>query len=500
MSISLFSVAIFALFATVLAIEIYKGAKKGLVHALISLGTNFAAVLSAVLVTPLLSYMMVSLIEKNWLRYLPFYNTYAKLIERFDSARELAVAVVSMAVGLLIFWAVYVLFRSLFKIIFGIAHKMFVKRTHDDVGYCREPQSLFYRKDKLFGGIVGAISAVLLTMVMIAPFMGVLDTVDRAYSIVEVIGDDILTKARIDKNEFRNLRKYKNDICGKTLYELGGKLIYRQITSTTVYDEKVYLLDELDAVHDVAVLFKDTYKVIIEPDGASADDAEKIRELGECIGELTLTRGLLADLLSEGASSWVNGEKYMGVAKPKLHALVSQPFDDMLKVCAETDEQSISYNLRTVFNLYALVIDTDLLHIDFGDFESAFNFVNDTGIIERINEEISHNKYMKHIRLTSVTMAAVAQQLNGSALSEEQYNDLSSGLASAVNSVNGRGYGTHEEKVGALSTYAKDYIQDAGVDVPDSVVEAVAEELLAELPEGDVTAEDIKRVFDKYAE
>lgn len=500
MSISLFSAAILALFVTVLAIEVYKGAKKGLVQSLISLGTNFAGVLSAVLITPLLSHILVSLIEKNLLRYLPFYNMYENLIGRFSSMKELLIAVTSMALGLLLFWAVYIICSILLKVGCGIAHKMFVKRTKDDVGYCREPQSLFYRHDKLLGGVVGAISAVLLTMIMVAPFMGVLDTVDRTYTIVEVVGEDILLKARIDKNEIKNLRKYKNDICGKALYELGGKHIYRQITSTTMYNEKVYLLDELDAVHDVTVLFKDTYKVIIEPDGALNHDADKIRQLGESIGNLTITRGLLADLLSEGATNWVNGEKYMGISKPKLHSLVSQPFDDMLKVCAETDEQSISYNLKTVFNLYALVIDTDLLNIDFNDFESAFNFVNETKIIDRINEEIAQNKYMKHIRLTSVTMAAVAQQLNGTVLSEEQYSNLSNGLASAINSVNGRGYSTKEEKVGALSTYAKDYIQDAGVDVPDSVVEAVAEELLAEMPEGEVTAEDIKRVFDKYAE
>ena len=500
MSISLFSVAIFALFATVLAIEVYKGANRGLLRALISLGEIFAGVLSAVIFTPLLSYLIVSLIEKYLLQYTPIYGEYLKLIERYASLKELFIALISMVLGLLLFWGMFILCRILFKVIYGVSYKVCVKNRKDDVGYSREKQALFYKNDKLMGGIVGAVSAVLLTMVMIAPFMGVLDTFDRAYATVEVIGEDVLTRARINKNELQNLRKYKNDICGKVFYELGGKQMYRQVTSSIMYDEKVYLLDELDAVHNAVAQAMDTYQVILKPDGATPEDADKIRKLGESIGELDITRGILADLLSESTGKWVNGEDFMGVAKPKLPSLVSQPFDDMLLVCSETDENSIAYNLVTIFNLYALVIDTDLLHVDFNDFESAFNFVNETKIIELINEEISHNKYMKHIKLTSITMAAVAQQLNGTVLSEEQFDNLSGNLASAINSVNGRGYGTHEEKVEALSGYAKDYIQDAGVDVPESVVDAVAEELLSELPEGEVTPEDIKRVFDKYAE
>ena len=244
----------------------------------------------------------------------------------------------------------------------------------------------------------------------------------------------------------------------------------------------------------------DTYPVMLKPDTATAEDAEKIRALGVSIGELKITRGILADLLSEGAQMWVDGKAIYGVSKPKLPSLVSQPFDDMIEVCAETNEESISYNLTTLFNIYALVIDTDLLHINLNDFESAFNFINESKIIDKINVEISANRYMKHIRLTSITMAAVAQQLNGVALSEEQFDKLSGNLASAINSVNDRGYSTHEERVDALSTYAKDYIVEAGVDVPESVVDAVAEELLAEIPDGEITAEDIKKVFDKYSE
>ena len=500
MSISLISVAIFVLFATVLAIEIYKGVNRGLLRALISMGEIFVSILSSVVVTPLLSYLIVSLVEKYLFQYLPFYNQYLSLVERFGSIRELGIALVSIVLSLLLFWVIFILCRVLYKIIFGIAYKMFVRRRKDDVGYCKENKSLFYRNDKVLAGVVGAISAVLLMMVMIAPFMGALDAFDRAYATVEVVGEDLLAKVRINKNELRNIRKYKDDVCGKVFYELGGKYIFRQVTSSTMYDEKVYLLDELDAINVLAAQIMDTYPVMLKPDTATAEDAEKIRALGVSIGELKITRGILADLLSEGAQMWVDGKAIYGVSKPKLPSLVSQPFDDMIEVCAETNEESISYNLTTLFNIYALVIDTDLLHINLNDFESAFNFINESKIIDKINVEISANRYMKHIRLTSITMAAVAQQLNGVALSEEQFDKLSGSLASAINSVNDRGYSTHEERVDALSTYAKDYIVEAGVDVPESVVTAVAEELLAEIPEGEITAEDIKKVFDKYSE
>ena len=499
MSISLFSVAIFALFATVLAIEVYKGANKGLLKALITLGTIFVGILASVTATPIVSYLLARLAEKYLLQFLPIYNQYLKLVKQYGSVRELGIALASMVLGLLIFWVMFVVFRVAFGAFFGLIYKLFVHRRKDDVGYCKEKKSAFYRRDRVLGGVVGAFSAVLLTTVMIAPVMGVFDTYDRAYATFEIVGEDLLARVKIDKNEMRNLRKYNDDICGKVFYEMGGKHIYRQLTSSTLYSEKVYLLDELDTIHAATVQVMDTYEAMPNPKTATPEDADKIRALGASIVELKLTKGLLADLVSMSANAWLDGNTVFGVAKPELPSLVSQPFDDMIEICAETNPNSISYNLSTVFNLYALAIDTNLFNVDFTDFESAFKFVNETQIIERINEEISKNRYMKHIRLTSITMAAVAQQLNGDMLSEEEFDKLSGNLAAAINSVNDRGYATPEERVGALSTYAKDYILEAGIDVPDSVVDAVAEELMAEFPEGDITAEDIKNLFDKYA-
>jgi hypothetical protein len=150
-----------------------------------------------------------------------------------------------------------------------------------------------------------------------------------------------------------------------------------------------------------------------------------------------------------------------------------------------------------------LVIETDLIHIDISDYNAAIRFLNETRLIDRVNEELSRNPYMNHIRVTSITMSAIAQQLNSDLLTPEQYDELSGGLADMINQINGMNYNGVDEKAEVLKDSAKKYITDAmgeDVEIPEEVIEAVSVELLQEL-EGkeNVTAEDIKDIFDRYA-
>lgn len=282
--------------------------------------------------------------------------------------------------------------------------------------------------------------------------------------------------------------------------------MFRAVSTTIMYKEKVYLFNELDAIYDVAVNASEAYSVIQSPKDAKPGDADKVRALGESVSELKMVRGVFAELLSKSAKTWQSGGKVLGIALPEMPSLIQKTFDEVLTVCAETNRDSIKYNMVTLLNLYALIIDTDMMNVDFTDFSAALQFLDDSNLIDRVNEEFSKNRYTKHIRVTSITMSAVAQQLNGNNLSSEDYDKLSDGLADMINQINGMNYSTSEEKADVLKETAKKYVGDAmgeDVEIPEAVIDAVSIELIKEL-EGDgnvtVTAEDVKRVFDKYAQ
>lgn len=504
MSFSLFSVAILLLFAVILGIEIYKGVKKGFMGALISLGVVVVSlILSTSLIFPLLTNIVSRVFVKYILPQTPLYTSYEKVLEYYSSMDELLSAMLALVLTAVFFVGFFFLCRIIIQWVFSIAHKISLKRRRDDVGYVAEKHAFIHNHDKLMGGIVGAVSATIITMTVLSPIMGTLEIVDKGIEVVDEIGEGTWEKLRIRKNDIEVLRSYYHDVPGSIFYHMGGKYIFHAATCTIVYNEPVYLFNELDGIAHAVVQIADGYSVLVSPGTATPADAQKVSDIGKSIAELKITRGVLADFLSNGADAWLDNRKVFKIAKPQVPSLLQVPFDEVLLVCKESDKNSIKYNVETLFNIYALIIETDLMHANISDYDSAIRFINDTRLIERVNEELAKNKYMKHIRVTSITMSAVAQQLNGSNLTDEQYDKLSNGLADMINQINGMHYNTVEEKADVLKDSAKNYISDAmgeDVEIPDSVIEAVSIELLQELENKEnVTADDVKAIFDRYA-
>jgi hypothetical protein len=452
---------------------------------------------------PLLTNIVSRIFVKYILRITPLYELYKPWIDAFDSLEELACAVLALILNIISFVVFFFLCRAIINGVFTFFYKVLQKKNKDDMNYVRQENAFLYRHDKLMGGIVGAISAVLVTMTLISPIMGTLELVDKTCAVVDGVGEDPWEKMRLKKSEIDLVRRYYYDIPGSVLYHMGGKYIFRAATCTIMYDQRVSLFEELDSVANVAAKAVDAYGVMAAPEKADSDDAEKISALGESLVEVKMTRGLVADLLSFGAKTWREGGEIISIPKPNMPQLIQKPFDEILLACEDSNKDSIKYNILTLFNICALVIETDLIHIDISDYNAAIRFLNETRLIDRVNEELSRNPYMNHIRVTSITMSAIAQQLNSDLLTPEQYDELSGGLADMINQINGMNYNGVDEKAEVLKDSAKKYITDAmgeDVEIPEEVIEAVSVELLQEL-EGkeNVTAEDIKDIFDRYA-
>lgn len=515
MSFSLLSVVILVLFAVISGIEIYRGVRKGFMGALVSLGTVVLSLIVTLSALPLatnmgirflfLSFDMLIKFLSNYISaIIPYYEMYLEIMETFSSLQELLVGALSIVLCIISFVVVFFVLKVIFKIVFYTVFAIVKKRRKDDMGYCAEKKTFLFRHDKLMGGIVGAISAVILMMTLLTPFMGTLEIINEACEIVDVFGDKGWETIHVKQSEMKVLRKYYYDAPGSVFYHMGGKYMFRALSSTVMYNESISVFAELDAIQVVAERAYDAYDVIISPTEADPEDSRKITELGISVANVKIFRGILAEVLSDGAKAWRNGEAFVGISLPEMPSLIKKPFDEMLLVCEHTNEDSIKYNIVTLFNLYALVIDTDIIHVDFSDLNSALDFINDTDLIERVNNEFARNKYMSHIRVTSITMSAVAQQINSVNLSEEQYDEISVGLSDMINQINGMNYETVEEKAEVLNDIARTYVTDAvgeEVEIPDAVIEAVTIELFEEL-EGkeNVTPEDIKEIFDKYSQ
>ena len=508
MSISLFSVAILLLFAVIMAIEIYRGVKGGLVKSCISLATTVASLVLSLVLSPTLSSFVVWLFRKFLFGYImegmegsALYDVYEGLTDIVASVEDLLFAIISIALSIIVFLFIFFVTRWILKALVGLLRKIASKSRRDDVGHGAEKESVFFRRDKLVGGIAGALSGIIVTTVILSPFMGTFELFEKVTTISQHIDPKMWDKTVLRTRGVESFRRYGNDAVGSVFYELGGRYIYREIASADMDGERIYLMDEADVAEVIVDYFYDTYKVIQSPSKATKEEADKIRELGVKLGELKCAQDILAEVVSEGAATWLDDGVYFNIRKPKMPALIEPAFDDILEVCAESNENNVKYNIATIVNIIAIVVECDLAHAKIQTYADAMDFIHETGILEKINAELEANPYMSDIRVSSITMTVISQYIDPDVLGEQRYEELMDNVADAINRIKERDYGTTEEEAAVLKDEALKYISASGLDIPEEFAASVAEELLIAFDSlsGNVGSEDVKQVFAEFA-
>ena len=249
MSVSLLSVAILFLFTVIMAIEIYRGVKGGLVKSCISLATTVASLVLSVVLSPMLSRLFVWLFRRFLFEpYIadPDNETFAKLYESLTgtikSLEELIFAAIALVISVIIFLVVFFVIRWTIKAAVWLFRKIVAKRQRDDVGHSAEKKSVFFRRDKLVGGIAGALSGIIVTTVLLTPFMGMFEMFDRVTTIAEHTNPKIWDRTVLKTDGVESFRRYGKDAVGSVFYELGCKHIFHEIASTEMNGKRIYLL------------------------------------------------------------------------------------------------------------------------------------------------------------------------------------------------------------------------------------------------------------------
>ena len=276
--------------------------------------------------------------------------------------------------------------------------------------------------------------------------------------------------------------------------------MYYSAASANVYGERVHLISEVEALSDVFDDLKFAYSALTDPESATDEQIDRIYSLCDNIDRLELCSGPLGEFVSSFSTAWKNGETFFGISKPISNDLIDPAFDEMLSVCENTDHRSAKANLITLLKLYAVVMNSDVLDVDLSDFKKVIAYVNESDIIERLDAILAENPHMSGISLSSMAMAAVSQHVMEFEYDPSKYGVLMENIADAISKVNGRGYATDEEKAKVLASYAKEYIKEYGISIPDNIAMSVAEEMLKNLNDTSVTKEDVEEMFSRYSE
>lgn len=495
MTFSIFSIAIIIIFACSSAISIYRGKERGFYKSLLFLGCSIFSITASIILSPILSALIVSPVFDYILHGIADYNNAVSLYSSLDATAE---AVATALLSTLLFVILFFILRGLSYLTCLLIGARAFKNRSDDPGYAHE-KSYCGRNSKKLGVLLGLVCAILSTIVLTSPFMGILDIADTAISTAEENLPDTWKTLGLKENEMQRLKVYTKDIPGNIFYHLGGKILFRSTATADFLGKRVFLMDEIDTLSNLINNFSYVLTVLKSPESYHNAYQKYIYGLSENIGDLNICHAILADFISEELALWQEGSSNF-ITKPAVTNSLEYAFDGVLNACAGSTHENIRENLSCLLRIYAIILDSGILKYDSSDILGIISCINDTGLIDKINAELESNPNLSQLSFASVAISILIKQIDSSVTNKVKRAELMSDLAEAISVVQTRGYGSMDEKVSVLTTYTKDYCTDLGIDLSTEMATYSADVFLDHFAsiESEITPEDLENLFNSF--
>lgn len=496
MSFTLFSFALLTLFILIVAVEIYRMLHRDTVRSLLSGATVLLSVLCSMILSPIISIAIINVLYAN-INRIPVLATFLK---NSGHLAHLLIALVCIALSVLLFLIVFFLLRILFGMIISILYRTLLKKASGDAGFASEGDSWFDRNRKVINVLIGVLNAFVIMVVITMPIMGTFGVVSRTIGIAEKIDEDIWKVNKTTAETVEGLKRYSNDAVGSVFYQCGGTHMFSAVATTMLYDETVYLDNEMDHLEGMAESLSTVFPIFTDPQSATDEHVAALENFCVHLEQMKLSKPLLAEYISKGAGAWLRGNLFYGVPKPTLNEVIDPTFDELLRVCAGVNIYNAQRNTVSLFRIYGIIIDSGLLRLQSYDYETLTAFLQETHIIERLSEELSKNPDMSGINdsVSAIAIGVMALQLEQMNLDDLAYDGLMSDIADAVESV--KNLEDLGERIDTLSNYTQDFLGEHDVSIPENVARYAAEkmlEILASEP-GTVDAARIEEFFKNY--
>ena len=489
MAFSVLSVTVIFIFFIALIVRIHIARSQGLKKTMMAFANIAVSLVVSVLISPLVSRFTVDRLHPI-LSQTSIFKAFGGS-EAMDVFMKAFISIVASTV-------VYLLLFFIIRIIIAVSVNMIIPpRDPSDPDYDGGNDTWLNRNAGIVTVILGALNAFIITMAVTAPVMGTLHISCKAIDLVASVTEDEVLEAEDEQI----LRELRNDIPGNLFYQLGGKMIYYSAASTDIYGDRVYLINELKTIEKTAVALKAVIPALENPNELKDEDIENINKVCKNVKKVRLASGILADVMSEWSTAWLNGRSYMGVKMPQMSRSLQNVFYEILVVCAGTDVHSAKENVATLLNVMVIISDSGMLKLTEDDFVSLMNLVSEGRVIDKIDAELAKNPNMYSVRrkLSSIVLSGISQQINVNKFGPEQYFTLLNQLAESVTRVREESI-TYEQQISDLAGYTQEHIGNYGIALTDYIADIAAETLLVELSalNGEITESDIADFFNSF--
>ncbi len=494
MTITWFTFATVAIAALLIGTHIWKGIKKGTRGALLSVLVAVFSVIVGILVSrllaPLFGYLVIVYLRNSMANgyYVGGTAGMEAIIRYFTEMLSASV----------VFTAVFFVIQLPVNAVVQLVYKRLVP---EDRAACVDSivadNSQNQKSERLWGGLLGAISGIIAMAVVIAPVMGTLKTMNKASDVMDGGGEHVWEFMSMDSEQMYAADKYSTDLAGTVFYCMGGELIYRASAATTINGKNASLPSEMDSIAENVAELMALLPIFGDLSPISEDEQAQMNSFCDNLDGSHIMKYFSVEFVTGCSDAWLGGGEYFGMTSPEFGDVLGPVFKDILRVCQTTDVNFIVQDMRSLFNVYTIILNSGFIG---ENYEILLDDISTAeGFVQQIEEEIAKNPRLSPVKnsLKNTAMRVFAEEIHLPDYGSEVYDDLMTNLATAINLVNSEEGASDEARRRMLSTYAQEYIGDFGADVSDDMVDITSDMLLERFEghEGDVMPEDMDQFF-----
>ncbi len=472
--------AILILIATAL-LCMARGVKKSIIRFLTVLVALFASIPVATLVAKSLSGVVTDLLNGILAS-----SEMAQQI--FAASPTLEIAPAALA-GVIASPIIYLVVFILMTLLMLIVHKVLtvVLKAAPDV----EGKAL----SRGIGAAIGVVVALVLVVGIYAPVSGYVGIVDGIAAKAETDAPEYIESvpaAAIDAVD-----SGAKAIPFKLADALGGKALFRGLTTGKLNGEKFTLEGELGAVADAALAALSFTGADVAEYGD--EQIAAIDAIQGAVSDSTILISALPELLSEASGAWLAGEEFVGMAKPSLNDTFDPLLTDILAVFATSDKTNIEADLATLGDLFTVAIEKKVL-ANVNDSEQLIAIFSDADTVKALTTTLGANPRMKHLvpTVTNIGLRIVYSSLGIPETNEDVNRQFITSLTAAINKHSALELEEMADKLSAeVTAISKEY----ALDIPTSEIDAIAIGLAYDFSGvAEVTEADVQSFLDVYAE
>ncbi len=488
MSFNLISLAVLFIAAIIITFEIIRAFSRGVKKSLVTLASIFISLFSSIAIT----FWLSDIIKTPLIDILKRLKAMDIIFERFPSIGDVVFAYADAILSPILFVLMFIVLRIIIGIIFAIVFKQQEKKN-GNVMYENEDAPQYKKKPRPTCAILGTISGFLVSMIIFTPIVGTLRMSSLAGHSVN--DSDSAFNFKINAKLVKTIDKFSNDAIGSIFYYAGGALIYKAVSTSRLNDNHFELSTEIKETFDGVDDVLNVGVIVSNIADASPDQKEMLKGVGSQINDSETLKSLAADIIPDISTKWLAGVPYYNVNRPNVGRASSIFFDQMLHVCKSSTPDTIGADLNTLLNVYLIAYDYGILTCE--DYDEMIKISNETGVFDRMKEELNKNRRMSGIALEIDTMSVRVISSVIFSLDPADYAGVTESITGMLNDALEL---DKDERIDYITKEAEKYIEEYEVEIDESIARELAEEFSNQLLDTHttLTVEDVEKFWEDY--